>query len=97
MKRPRDARLHKHLGKEGILVLGHQEDDPLIAAALQLPVPRKGQFISVRVAPAKAAYEGAAAEIAGRRWRIAKADDPIVAAPQMRRSRRGGVGTEADE
>jgi hypothetical protein len=85
MKRPRDGR--KKLKPEGILVLGHQEDDPLVAAALGLPVPRKGQFISIRVARAEASFSGPVAEIEGVPWREARSTDPVVAAPDMPRSR----------
>ena len=52
MKRARDCRLEKHLGKEGFLILGHQEQDPEVAEALGLPRPVKGQFVSIRVHPA---------------------------------------------
>lgn len=41
------------LRPEGILVLGHQDDDPRVAAALGLPVPKKGEFVSGRVIPAR--------------------------------------------
>ena len=41
MKRARDARLPKHLGSEGILVLGHQEQDPLVAESSGFPRPRR--------------------------------------------------------
>ena len=84
MKRPRDARRQQHLGKEGILVLGHQEQDPLVAEALGLPHPPKGSFISVRVVPAEDSYVGTTAEIGGARWRVAREDDPVVAVPTMR-------------
>lgn len=47
MKRARDAR--KKLAAEGILVLGHQNEDPFKAAFRGLPVPRKGEFISCRL------------------------------------------------
>lgn len=45
MKRMRDAR--KALRREGILVLGHQGEDPKIATKLGCPTPRKGEAISV--------------------------------------------------
>ncbi|MGB3117310.1 MAG: NaeI family type II restriction endonuclease [Verrucomicrobiales bacterium] len=45
MKRMRDAR--KHLKAEGILVLGHQGEDPSIAKRHGLPVPKKGEAISI--------------------------------------------------
>lgn len=87
LKRARDARLPQHLGKEGILVLGHQEHDPLVARALGLPVPTKGDFISARVVPAESTYAGPAAEIEGARWRLATPADAVVPAPVMPRSR----------
>jgi Restriction endonuclease NaeI len=86
LKRARDARRFRHLGREGILVLGHQEDDPLVARALGLAVPKKGDFVSARVHPAEARFFGQAAEIDGARWRLAGARDPVVPAPTMRRS-----------
>jgi restriction endonuclease NaeI len=86
MKRARDCRLPRHLGQEGFLILGHQEQDPLIAAALELPVPAKGEFVSVRVVPASAG-EAPVAEINGQLWRAATTGDELVAAPQVRRSR----------
>jgi hypothetical protein len=49
MKRMRDARTP--LLKEGILVLGHQDGDPDTARQYGLPVPKKGEAISVRRAP----------------------------------------------
>jgi hypothetical protein len=87
LKRPRDARLSQHLGQEGILVLGHQGNDPFIAKYLNLPVPKKGDFISARVCPAESDFEGMAAEIAGSRWRLATSADPVVPAPPMPRGR----------
>jgi len=45
MKRVRDAR--KELASEGILILGHQGNDPDIAVQYGLKPPRKGEFIAV--------------------------------------------------
>ncbi|MCK9250708.1 MAG: NaeI family type II restriction endonuclease [Solirubrobacteraceae bacterium] len=87
MKRARDARLPRHLGHKGILVLGHQENDPLIARDLALEVPRKGSMISVRVVPAADGHPGPAAEINGQAWRVAQPHDPVVDAPQVHRGR----------
>lgn len=47
MKRARDAR--GPLKREGILVLGHQGEEPLIAAKRGFPVPKKGEMISIPV------------------------------------------------
>lgn len=85
MKRARDCRLEKHLGREGFLILGHQEEDPEVAAALGLPRPTKGEFVAVRVHPADPG-DDPAVEIRGRRWRIAREGDPAVSAPRLRRS-----------
>ncbi len=74
------------LRPEGIIVLGHQDNDPVVAAALGLDVPRKGQFVSARVVPART-FLGSAAEIAGQRWQLAVPDDPIVDAPDVSRGR----------
>jgi len=41
MKRARDARIT--LKKEGILVLGHQGEDPIIAVSRGYPAPKKGK------------------------------------------------------
>ncbi len=77
------------LRSEGILVLGHQDDDPLVAAALGLPAPAKGEFISVRVVPAPAHSDGPVAVIDGQGWRIARPGDPVVIAPAVLRRRPG--------
>ena len=45
MKRMRDAR--KVLKAEGILVLGHQGNDPKLAKSRGYPVPKKGEAISL--------------------------------------------------
>lgn len=75
------------LRPEGILVLGHQENDPFVAAALGLPVPRKGDLVAARVVPAVAGQAGAIAEVAGKCWKVAEPGDPVVAAPEVTRGR----------
>lgn len=47
MARARHSR--KPLLAEGILVLGHQENDPIYAAKIGIPVPRKGEMISTKI------------------------------------------------
>lgn len=49
MKRARDARIP--LRKEGILVLGHQEQDPIIAVSRGYPASKKGEMISIPATP----------------------------------------------
>ena len=60
-----------------------------MASRLGLPVPRKGEFISVRVHPALPGAQSAhIAEINGTAWRAAELSDPVVDAPRMNRSGR---------
>lgn len=69
------------LQPEGILVLGHQDDDPLVAAALGLPVPMKGEFVAARVVPDKVGLSAQVANIDGVNWRIAIHGEPQAVAP----------------
>ena len=73
------------LRPEGILVLGHQDNDPLVASALGLPVPRKGEFVSARVVPACADRDDPVAVINGRSWALARSGDPHAPAPVIPR------------
>lgn len=74
------------LRPEGLLVLGHQDNDPRVAKSLGLPVPGKGQFVVARVVPA-GPEDGQVAEINGERWRCATVADPVCAAPIVPRGR----------
>lgn len=56
-KRVRDAR--KLLAASNIAILGHQNDHPKAAESFGLPVPRKGEWISVSVADADEGEPGA--------------------------------------
>jgi hypothetical protein len=75
------------LRPEGILVLGHQDQDPVVAAALGLAVPQKGEFISARVIPARAGRTDPVAVIDGQLWALARPGDPADPAPEVPRSR----------
>lgn len=81
------------LRPEGILVLGHQETDPLVATALGLPVPRKGEFISARVVPAQADRDDPVTVISGQAWALARASDPTIPAPVIPRHSPDEAGT----
>lgn len=80
MKRARDARLPKHLGREGFLVLGHQEADPLIAELLGLPIPVKGEFVSCRIRLADAT-DASGVNLDGTWWVLAENDASATPAP----------------
>jgi Restriction endonuclease NaeI len=70
------------LKSEGILILGQFKAHTAIARALMIPVPGPGESVSVRVAHAAKRGTGVA-EIGGRFWKVARAADPIVCAPDL--------------
>ena len=74
-KRVRDARIA--LRKEGIVILGHQDAHPRIAAALDLPVPVKGEWIAVRITRISEADSRPFLTMQGERWAAAHADEPV--------------------
>ena len=73
------------LRPEGILVLGHQDNDPNVASALGLPVPKKGELVSGRVIPARDDRNDPVAIIEGEFWALARPNDPVVPAPLVPR------------
>ncbi len=93
MKRARDSGgARDGLRPEGILVLGHQDRDPLVARSLGLPVPKKGQVVAARVVPAGLEEKRPTAEIEGRLWVVASDDEEsVVPAPIVPRKRKAPV------
>jgi hypothetical protein len=89
MKRARgNGGARTQLRAEGILVLGHQDQDPLVAGALGLPVPKKGEFVSGRVTPARDEPKDPKTPVAvidGERWSLARPQDPVGPAPVVPR------------
>jgi hypothetical protein len=76
------------LRPEGIVVLGHQDYDPLVARALGLPVPAKGEFVAARVIEVDGPADGRrTAEISGRFYAAADEGDAVELAPEIPRSR----------
>ncbi|MEX0794901.1 MAG: NaeI family type II restriction endonuclease, partial [Pirellulaceae bacterium] len=55
------------------------------AKSLGVPVPGKGEFVSVRVAPADAPGQGVI-ELEERLWRVAQDTDPATEAPRLPKS-----------
>jgi len=85
-RRARDTRKFKNLGAEGIIVLGHYEWDVAVAKRLGLPVPRNGEWVSARVAPADG--EGPTTFSAGGLWwRLATAGEWVASAPTIPHSK----------
>lgn len=85
-RRARMAREEKHLGGEGIIVLGHYEWDVAVAKLLGLPVPRNGEWVSARVAPADRDGPGTFSA-GGISWRLAGPEEWVGAAPTIPRSK----------
>ena len=82
MKRVRgNGGSRSRLRPEGILVLGHFEEHKRIAAALGVPIPERGELVSVRVVPTSSEAEGTVVINDGR-WRIAGPSDTVTPAPK---------------
>jgi hypothetical protein len=84
------------LRDEGIVIFGDYAGDQVLAAALGLPRPGPGEFVSARLAPRPAgagAGPGEAGDrdyarfirLAGADWRLASAADPAAPAPALPR------------
>ena len=84
-RRARDARIG--LSPDGILVLGHQGAHPDIAVALGVPVPEKGEWVSVRLRAVAWEEVGLKVWFDGSFWTINTDDRPNGPAPQVPRYR----------
>jgi hypothetical protein len=84
-RRARMAREPRYLGREGIVVLGHYAWDVDVATALDLPVPKSGEWLSTRLCPVPVGSERPSFFAAGQRWAVATVDDSVVPAPVVPR------------
>ncbi|MFD2469723.1 NaeI family type II restriction endonuclease [Amycolatopsis silviterrae] len=83
LKRCRDAR--PQLAREGIVILGHQNQSPMVARALGLPVPMKGTFLSVRLTPVNTpAPDRPTVTLPEGTYAVAQPNDPITPVPTIR-------------
>ncbi|MYI56599.1 MAG: restriction endonuclease [Acidimicrobiia bacterium] len=83
MKRIRgNGGARSQLRPEGIIILGQYERHRIIATALGLPAPDKGESVSARVCPCDPNSQHAV-EIDGSWWRLATDQDPTVMAPRL--------------
>jgi hypothetical protein len=83
MKRCRDARLQ--LAEEGIIVLGHQKDSPMIAKALRLPIPHKGSLLAVRLVRVSPNVTNRhTVWVDDVHYAVARPSDPVEPAPRIR-------------
>jgi Restriction endonuclease NaeI len=79
------------LRAEGIVIFGDYAGDQALAAALGLPRPGPGEFVSARLVPLSRRADGGprdyvrAIRLAGADWRLALAGDPAGPAPVLPR------------
>lgn len=71
------------LQPEGVVILGDFKYHREIAQQLDLPVPKDGESVSVRLVPHEETDSAPFAWIAGTRWRKAQPLDPVVIAPKV--------------
>lgn len=69
------------LKPEGIVILGHYEEHKCIARGLGIPIPQRGESVSVKVARAGKPGEGVVL-LENAYWRIARTGDTIDPAPE---------------
>jgi len=70
------------LKAEGFIILGQYQKHRRIARKLGVEVPKKGEFVAVRVVRASAGEPGAA-KINDSYWRLAKNGDNVTTAPDV--------------
>ncbi|MGV9321141.1 NaeI family type II restriction endonuclease [Streptomyces sp. NPDC003660] len=79
-----DGRARTVLRNEGILIAGPYSRHQAIARQIGAVVPRRGEFVSFRVAEAKPHHgDRPSVELDGRRWVLAEASDPKEVAPRL--------------
>ncbi|MGZ3142520.1 NaeI family type II restriction endonuclease [Lentzea chajnantorensis] len=86
-RRARMAREPKQLGREGIIVLGHYSWDVQIAKTLGLPVPKSGEWVSVRIAPVTPESTRPKFPTEDGHWAIWTDGDPVAPAPVVPRGK----------
>ena len=80
------------LRPEGIVILGQYRSHTSLAITLGIEVPARGESVAVRLSPADQPGPGVI-ELDNKLWRVARQEDPPVAAPELPRTRRGGAGS----
>lgn len=91
MKRVRgNGGARSHLRPEGIVIMGDYAKHKAVARALGVTQPTAGGFVSVRLTPGDGTTQEV--ELDGRRWRVARVDDPVTEAPVLPDIRRADVG-----
>jgi hypothetical protein len=91
MKRVRDGGgARDQLRDEGIVIFGDHADDQLLAAALDLPRPGPGEFVSARLVRRRDGHDayGRSIRLDGTDWLLVSPADPAELAPALPRLRR---------
>lgn len=84
MKRVRsNGGARSRLQPEGIIILGDYNYHQEIAKNLGLPIPKKGDFLSVRVVQCGKDDPRRKVRLAQRYWAVAATDDPVEMAPKV--------------
>jgi len=78
MKRVRSSR--NNLKAEGFVILGQYDAHKRIAQSLRVPVPEKGESVSVQLALAEQAGQHVV-KLDSKLWRVATESDPVTKAP----------------
>jgi hypothetical protein len=92
MKRVRDGGgARDQLRGEGIVIFGDYAADQVLAAALGLPRPGPGEFVSARLAR-RSGGTGRVIRLDGADWGLAGPEDPAQAVPGLRRGPGGTAG-----
>ncbi|ADI08892.1 type II restriction enzyme [Streptomyces bingchenggensis BCW-1] len=77
------------LRSEGIVIFGDYPNHQAAARALDIPIPREGEFVSARVTKAQPHHEGRTrAFLDGDYWVVADGNDPAEEAPLLPETRK---------
>ncbi|MEO3768284.1 NaeI family type II restriction endonuclease [Streptomyces sp. B5E4] len=89
MKRVRgNGGARSSLRRHGILIMGDYRKHQRVAADLQVPVPREGEFVSVRVTRVQKDQDARPrAYLDGAWWAVAEDQDPAEPAPMLPKTR----------
>lgn len=92
MKRVRgNGGARSSLRGEGIVIFGQYYAHVALATQLGLPAPGPGEFVSIRLAPTdRCSPAEPHIHLDGKNWIVAKPYDPVVSAPVLPESKRGG-------
>jgi hypothetical protein len=71
------------LAPEGVVIFGHYDPQPELAAQLGLPRPTLGRFVSAQIALCSKGDPEPHIELSGRHWRLARPGEAPQPAPTL--------------